>query len=123
MHVWGGGTTGATTPGDGVQGGGTIFEVKKYNFLCQKVYINLIKYNKSNSIIVIFQSPISFGGGQYYYYYIYIYIYIYIFTRYIIITILYIYIYTHYIIITVIYIQGDLGGICNTLGNDSMCDS
>jgi hypothetical protein len=21
-----------------------------------------------------------------------------------------------------IYIQGDLGGICNTLGNDSMCD-
>jgi hypothetical protein len=22
-----------------------------------------------------------------------------------------------------IYIQGDSGGICNTLGNDSMCDS
>jgi hypothetical protein len=22
-----------------------------------------------------------------------------------------------------VYIQGDLGGICNTLGNDSMCDS
>ena len=28
---------------------------------------------------------------------------------------IYIYIY--------IYIQGDSGGICNTLGNDSMCDS
>jgi hypothetical protein len=27
---------------------------------------------------------------------------------------IYIYIYTH--------TQGDLGGICNTLGNDSMCD-
>ena len=23
----------------------------------------------------------------------------------------------------IIYIQGDSGGICNTLGNDSMCDS
>jgi len=22
-----------------------------------------------------------------------------------------------------LYIQGDSGGICNTLGNDSMCDS
>jgi len=29
--------------------------------------------------------------------------------------VIYIYIY--------IYIQGDSGGICNTLGNDSMCDS
>ena len=25
--------------------------------------------------------------------------------------------------ITIVYIQGDSGGICNTLGNDSMCDS
>ena len=47
--------------------------------------------------------------------YIYIYVYIYIYTN--------TYTYTCVCVCVYIYIQGDSGGICSTLENDSMSDS